>query len=126
MKFYGKSPGNEGYIKNMEVVAFHDADGHYLFQTQIYRTKEGKYYLYGGCFKGSGVEIIDITDPEHPGTVRYMPVMDPEEYTYMSTPKIQICDDLMIVSNGNCIPFLHGEPPEHYKPTPGGGLRFTA
>ena len=120
MKFYGKSPGNEGYIKNMEVVAFHDADGHYLFQTQIYRTKEGKYYLYGGCFKGSGVEIIDITDPEHPRTVRYMPVMDPEEYTYMGTPKIQICDDLMIVSNGNCIPFLHGRPPEDYKPAPGG------
>ncbi|WP_277935411.1 hypothetical protein [Parablautia muri] len=50
-KFYAKSPGNEGYIKNMEVIGFHDCDRHYLFQTQLYKTQEGKYYLYGGCYK---------------------------------------------------------------------------
>ena len=45
-KFYAKNPGNEGYIKNMEVVAFHDADRHYLFQTQLYKTAEGKYAVH--------------------------------------------------------------------------------
>lgn len=119
-KFYAKGPGNEGYIKNMEVVGFHDADNHYLFQTQLYKTKDGRYYLYGGCFYGYGVEIIEVTDPAHPRHVQYMPVMDPEEYSYMSTPKVQICDDLMIVANGNCIPIIHGPAPEHYKPAPGG------
>ena len=79
-KFYAKSPGNEGYIKNMEVIAHHDADNHYLFQSQIYKTSDGKYYLYGGCFFGYGVEIIDVTDPVIPRHVQYMPVMDPEEY----------------------------------------------
>ena len=49
-KFYAKSPGNEGYIKNMEVLAHHDCDNHYLFQSQLYKTADGKYYLYGGCF----------------------------------------------------------------------------
>lgn len=118
--FYAKSPGNAGFIKNMEVLSFHDADGHYLFQTQLYKTKDGKYYLYGGCFKGTGVEIVDVTDPVHPRHVQYMDVMDPEIYPYMSTPKVQICDDLMIVSNGNCLEFLHGPAPQHYKPAPGG------
>lgn len=125
MKFYAKSPGNEGYIKNMEVVSFHDADNHYLFQSQLYKTPEGKYYLYGGCFFGYGVEIIDVTDPENPRHVQYMPVMDPEKYPYMSTPKVQICDDLMIVANGNCLPFLHGPAPEKYTPAPGGVHIFS-
>ena len=44
--FYAKSPGNEGYIKNMEVLAFHDLDGWAIFQMALYR-KEGRYYLYG-------------------------------------------------------------------------------
>ena len=124
-KFYEKSPGNEGYIKNMEVIAFHDCDRHYLFQTQLYKTKDGRYLLYGGCFKGTGVEIIDVTDPENPRTVQYMDVMDPEVYPYMSTPKVQVCDDLLIVSNGNCLPFLHGPAPENYKPAPGGVHIFS-
>lgn len=119
-KFYAKSPGNEGYIKNMEVVGFHDADRHYLFQSQIYKTNEGKYYLYGGCFKGNGVEIIDVTDPTNPQSVQYLEVMDAKEYPYMATPKIQICDDLMIVSNGNCVPVIHGPAPKDCKPVPGG------
>ncbi len=125
MKFYGKSEGNEGYIKNMEVVAFHDADKHYLFQTQLYKTKDGRYYLYGGCFKGTGIEIIDVTDPKNPKTVQYMDVMDPLAYPYMSTPKIQVCDDLLIVANGNCIELLHGPAPEKYKPAPGGVHIFS-
>ncbi len=119
-KFYAKSPGNEGYIKNMEVIGFHDADKHYLFQTQLYKTETGKYYLYGGCYFGTGVEIIDVTDPKAPRTIQYMDVLDPNVYSYMSTPKIQICDDLMIVSIGNCLPFLHGPAPKHYLPAPGG------
>ena len=46
-KFYAKSPGNEGYIKNMEVLSHHDCDDHYLFQSQLYKTKDGKYWFFG-------------------------------------------------------------------------------
>ena len=45
--FYAKSEDNQGYIKNMEVIAFDDLDGGSIFQPQLWRTEEGKYYLYG-------------------------------------------------------------------------------
>ena len=124
-KFYAKSENNEGYIKNMEVISYHDADNHYLFQSQLYKTEDGRYYLYGGCFYGYGVEIVDVTDLKNPRHVQYMPIMDPEIYPYMSTPKVQIADDLMIVSNGNCLEFLHGPAPEKYTPAPGGVTIFS-
>jgi hypothetical protein len=124
-KFYAKSPGNEGYIKNMEVIAYHDADKHYLFQSQLYKTQDGRYYLYGGCYMGNGVEIIEVTDPAHPRTVKYLDVMDPEIYPYMATPKVQISDDLLIVATGNCIEFLHGPAPEKYEIVRGGVAIFS-
>ena len=119
-KFYAKSPGNEGYIKNMEVVGFHDADRHYLFQTQLYKTEDGRYYLYGGCYKGTGVVIVDVTDPSDPKTVKFLNVTDPKKHAFMATPKVQVCNDLMLVSQGNCIEFLHGKAPEYYEPVEGG------
>jgi len=104
----------------MEVIAHHDLENNYAFQSALYKTAEGKYYMYFGMYKGYGVVILDVTDPAKPRTVKYFNVMDPEEYPYMSTPKIQICEDLMIVALGGCLPFLHGAPPEHYKDVPGG------
>ena len=61
-----------------------------------------------------------MTDSVNPKTVQYMYVMEPEKYTYMATPKIQICDELMIVATGNCIDFLHGPAPEKYEIVRGG------
>ncbi|MCC8152011.1 MAG: hypothetical protein LIO96_11315 [Lachnospiraceae bacterium] len=119
-QFYAKSPGNEGYIKNMEVIGVHDLDRHYAFQSQLYRTEEGRYYLYLGCYQGTGVEILEVTDPAHPRAVQYFHCENPEKHPYMSTPKIQIADELMIVSLGNCIEFLHGKPPESYEKVEGG------
>ena len=42
MPFYAKSPGNEGCIKDMEVVGFHDLNGVMAFQMAMYKTREGK------------------------------------------------------------------------------------
>lgn len=120
MKYNKDNPSNPGYIKNMEVLAHHDLDNHYAFQTQLYKTKNGKYYLYCGCYFGTGVEILDVTDPNAPKTVQYFDVVDPEVNSYMATPKVQICDDIMIVSLGNCIEFLHGKPNGAYEPVEGG------
>ena len=98
-KFYAKGAGNNGYIKNLEVVDFNNLDGKCgMFQMQLYRTKEGKYYLYGSCFGGTenGVMISEITDPEHTRFVKYFQLVDPKEYPTTTTPKLQVADDLLI------------------------------
>lgn len=98
-KFYAKGPGNNGYIKNLEVLDFNPWNGKSgVFQMQVYKTAEGKYYLYGSCFGGSqnGVLIADITDPEHTRFVKHLQLLDPEEYPTTSTPKVQVADDLLI------------------------------
>jgi hypothetical protein len=106
--FYAKSSTNEGYIKNMEVVGFHDLNGVYGFQMALYKTSENNYYMYVGSFKGSGVNIIDVTDPVNPKSVRYFELCDPQIYRKQSTPKLQIADNIMLVALGGGIPFLHG------------------
>ena len=73
-KFYAKGPGNNGYIKNLEVCSFSDMDGKCgMFQMALYKTAEGRYYLYGACFGGThtGVMINEITDPYNPRFVKH-------------------------------------------------------
>ena len=42
-KFYAKGPGNNGYIKNLEVLDFNPWNGKSgVFQMQVYKTAEGK------------------------------------------------------------------------------------
>ena len=67
-------PGNEGYIKNLEVIAFDDLDGGSIFQPQLYRTDEGKYYIYGTM--GPQIGIVEVTDPEHPRFVKRFDSVD--------------------------------------------------
>lgn len=98
-KFYAKGPGNEGFIKNLEVQSFCNLDGECgMFQMALYKTKEGKYYLYGACFGGTknGVMISDVTDPKNPEFIKHFQLVDPAEYPTTTTPKLQIADDLMI------------------------------
>lgn len=109
--FYAKSPGNEGYIKNMEVVGFHDLGGVMAFQMALYKTSESKYYIYCGSFKGAGCNIIDVTNPANPVKVKFFEVCDPEIYAAQSTPKVQVADDLLIIAMGGGIPHLHGTKP---------------
>lgn len=106
--FYAKSPENKGYIKNMEVVGFHDLNGVMAFQMALYKTKDSKYYIYCGSFKGAGCNIIDVTDPTNPKLLNFMEVCDPVENKAQSTPKVQIADDLLIIALGGGIPYLHG------------------
>ena len=41
--FYSKGEGNDGYIKNLEVLGYCDLDGKAgMFQMALYKTKEGK------------------------------------------------------------------------------------
>jgi hypothetical protein len=107
-KFYAKGPGNEGYIKNMEVLAFHDLNGVFAFQTQLYKTQTGKYYLYCAPMKGGTMNILDVTDASNPVLVGTLQCVDDRIYKNQSCPKVQICDDLMVVALGFAMPQLHG------------------
>ena len=49
--FYSKGEGNDGYIKNLEVLGYCDLDGKAgMFQMALYRTEAGRYLLYGAAF----------------------------------------------------------------------------
>ena len=106
--FYAKSPGNEGYIKNMEVVGFCDLNGVNAFQMALHKTDDGRYYMYCGSFRGPGWNIVDVTDPAEPRVVNWMQACDPKEYPATNTPKIQVADGLMIGATGGGVSFLHG------------------
>ena len=98
--FYAKSSDNQGYIKNMEVVGFIDIDnsGGAMFQPAIYKTAD-KYYLYGTNRGGKkGVHIADVTDPRNPKYLKTLQLFDLEEYPTSNCLKLQVADDLLVVS----------------------------
>ena len=106
--FYAKSPENQGYIKNMEVVGFCDLNGVNAFQMALHRTDDGRYYMYCGSFRGPGWNVVDVTDPTQPKVVNWLEACDPKEYPATNTPKIQVADGLMIGATGGGVSFLHG------------------
>ena len=99
--FYAKSPGNNGFIKNLEVLSFHEMDAQNgMFQMQLYKTSDNRYFLYGATFGGKrrGIMINEITDPYHPVFHKFFPVFDNQKYPTSTVPKLQIAEDLMIVA----------------------------
>ena len=74
---FSRGADNPGYIKNLECVAYSDADGASFFQSQLYK-RDGKYYLYGTL--GPGFGIIDVTDPENPVFQRRVVAIDREKF----------------------------------------------
>lgn len=101
--FYSKGEGNDGYIKNLEVLSFCEMDKTCgMFQMALYKAADGRYLLYGACFaagpNGVGVMINDVTDPKNPEFIKKFVPFDIEEYPTTSIPKIQIADDLMIIA----------------------------
>jgi len=98
-KFYAKGPDNEGYIKNLDVVAFDDLDGGGFFQMALHKTENGKYYMYGTM--GNAVGIVDVTDPERPKFIKRHEVVDRSIYPTSGSPKMQIADGLMIVAHSS-------------------------
>ena len=89
LPFYAKSENNQGYIKNMEVVGYHDLNKVMAFQMALHKTEDEKYYLYCGSFKGAGITILNVTDPSTPEFVDYFEVCDPEVYKRQSTPHLK-------------------------------------
>ena len=94
--FYAKGPDNEGYIKNLDVIAFDDLNDGDMFQMALYKTEEGRYYIYGTMKDKIG--IVEVTDPAHPRFVKQFETIDKSKYPTTTNPKVQVADDLMIVA----------------------------
>lgn len=91
------------YIKNMELLGFHDLDGKPGFQMAMQEVN-GRYYLYMSHFRHSGWSILEVTDPENPRFVRFI---EGPQLSGQVTNKIQVADGLMICALATGIPFLH-------------------
>ncbi|MFP3153873.1 hypothetical protein LQZ18_05460 [Lachnospiraceae bacterium ZAX-1] len=109
-KFYAKGSENEGYIKNMEILAVCDLkEDNSGGQQQLYRTVDGTYLLYHLAAHGTKVVIIDVTDPANPKVLNSFHHVDVKEYPTTDSPKIQIADGLLIIAmtSGSGPNFLH-------------------
>ncbi len=99
---FSRGENNPGYIKNLECLSYCDWDQKSgAFQMQLYRTEEGKYYMYGSSFggiKGASFIIAEVTDPENPRFVKRVFALDPDEYPTTSIPKLQVAEDKLIVA----------------------------
>lgn len=107
-ELYSRGDTNKGYIKNMEVIGFHDLNNKMAFQMALHKTEDGRYYMYCGSFYGAGWTILEVTDPANPRFVKFFECCDPNEYKAQCTPKIQAANGLMIAAIGGGVPFLHG------------------
>ena len=107
--FYSKGPGNDGYLKNIEVLAYDDLDGGSFFQSAMWKTDDGRYYLYGTM--GPNIGIIEVTDPGKPRFVKKFQTIDQEKYKSSRNVKIQVADGLMItgMASGSG-PWVPGQP----------------
>ena len=99
---FSRGENNPGYIKNLECLSYCDWDQKSgAFQMQLYKTAEGRYYMYGSSFggiHGASFVIAEVTDPEHPRFVRRVFALDPEEYPTTTSPKLQVADDKLILA----------------------------
>ena len=91
------------YIKNMDLIGYHDLDEKPGFQMAMQEV-DGRYYLYFSHFRHSGWTILEVTDPEKPRFVRFI---DGPQLSGQTTNKIQVADGLMICALATGIPFLH-------------------
>ena len=97
-------PENKSYIKNMELIGYHDLKDRPGFQMAA-QVVDGRYYLYVSHFRHSGWTILEVTDPASPRFVRFM---EGPDLVGQVTNKIQVADGLMLCALGTGIPFLHG------------------
>jgi hypothetical protein len=83
---------NKGFIKNTELLSYHDLFEKPGFQMAMQKTKD-RYYLYITSRAYPGWHIMDVTEPSKPRYVRF--VEGPEG---SATIKMQVADGIMISS----------------------------
>ncbi|GFE82091.1 hypothetical protein GCM10011487_40910 [Steroidobacter agaridevorans] len=77
---------------NVEAIAYHDLEGRPGFKLTILE-RNGRWYLYTGCFWHRGWNILDVTDPTRPELVNFLP--GPAN-TF--TLQVDLADDTLITS----------------------------
>ncbi|MBI4252313.1 MAG: hypothetical protein HY618_07625 [Candidatus Tectomicrobia bacterium] len=77
---------------NMEFVGYHGLEDRPAFKIAM-REKNGRFYLYLSCFWTSGWSVLDVTDPESPRYLRFVPGPD---NTW--TLQVQVADGLLVTS----------------------------
>jgi hypothetical protein len=118
------SQRSEILSKNVEYVGYCDLNKKPGFQMTMYKTPEGKYYLYTASFRHNGWNIVEVTDPKNPRKVKWCegPWIS-DVHDGQGTPKIQAADGLLLVAFGGTMYVLHGTPKGNTLPF-WGGLRI--
>ena len=80
----------KGAAKNMELIGYHDLEGHPSFKIAM-QVVDGRWYLYLGHFWISGWSIVDVTDPANPQYVKFIPGPENTE-----TYQVQVADGIMV------------------------------
>jgi hypothetical protein len=75
--------------ENVQLVGYHDLEDRPAFKMALQRRND-RWYLYLGHFWHHGWSIVDVTEPEQPELVRFVP--GPAN---MRTAQVQVADGLM-------------------------------
>lgn len=91
-----KAPSNylpTGWLtENFTPVGYTDLEGRPAFKMTI-KERNGRWYLFAAHIFHSGLTVLDVTDPENPRSVKYLPE---DENTF--TLQVDLSNDLMITS----------------------------
>ncbi|MGK6355748.1 LVIVD repeat-containing protein [Sphingomonas sp. DT-207] len=79
-------------MHNVDVVAYHDLDRRPGFKMTILE-RDGRWYLYTGCFWHRGWNIVEVTDPARPELVNF--VRGPDN-TF--TLQVELADNTLITA----------------------------
>src|SRR5262252_2185683 len=77
---------------NVDLLAYHDLDGRSGFKLALQEV-DGRFFLYVAGFWHSGWSILEVTDPEHPQLLRWLPG-PPNTMTI----QVQVADGIMITA----------------------------
>lgn len=65
-------PPGQSYARHMEAIGYTDLDGRPAFKLALHKAGE-RWYLYTATFWHPGLNIVEVTDPENPRFVRFIP-----------------------------------------------------
>ena len=78
--------------RNVDLLAYHDLDGRSGLKLAL-QEAGGRFFLYVAGFWHSGWSILEVTDPEHPELLRWLPG-PPGTMTI----QVQVADGTMITA----------------------------
>jgi len=99
----------KGIAKNIELIGYHDLEERPGFQMAMQEV-DGRYYLYVAPYTHQGMTVMEVTDPENPRFVRWIPDRGGKPGT--ATFKVQVADGIMITQLQLKLSFLRDKKPD--------------